>query len=312
MGDKSPDIPQQNLAVDINKIIKSFKKQIIPTFHRWEQEPELKQLRGFTQQTMIPQLMGLLGNIPQAQQYLAPLQALLKAQPNIAETIAAPQQVMQQFQERMGNLMNVAPVLAKGLTTQAPIIESGGAPTMQQQHDAQQAALQTMSQGGNVYGNQAVAADILRRWQVQQQNMQNAIQNVTGLTGIQASDVAARLGLGQGITSVQQAIDALRSSDVNRRLGLITGMQGITGTDLAQRLGLMQGISGAIANPLQTGVSTFGQLFAPLMGFGGNVFDANQNAAAAQNIAGANKSSGLTSGILSSLGSVAVGVGTAV
>jgi hypothetical protein len=271
----------------------------------------------------------------------------------LQQMISPIQGVTRQLQDRMGNLMNVAPTLARGLATQDPIISSGGAPTTGQQHAAQQAALQTMT--GNAFGPQAGVADVLKRFQVQQQNMQNAIQNVSGLEGIQSSDVAARLGLGQGITSAQQAIgglqqqdvqnrlglgqgitqaqqarqgvygtdattreglvnamDALRSSDVNRRLGLTTGIQGIRGTDIAQRMGLMQGITGAIEQPLQFGLNTFNSLMNPLMGFAGNVFDSNQNAAAAQSIAGANKSSGLTSGILSSLGAVGGGVAIAV
>jgi hypothetical protein len=343
---KSPDIPQQNLGVDIDKILSRFRKDIVPEFNRWqENRPELQQLNQFTQNTMIPgltqllhqipnvsqainPLQSLLSHLPSANQTIAPLQRILGALPNANQFAAPIQQVSQALQQRMGNLMNVAPTLARGLATQDPIISSGGAPTTGQQHAAQQAALQTMT--GNAFGPQAGVADVLKRFQVQQQNMQNAIQNVSGLEGIQSSDVAARLGLGQGITQAQQArqgvygtdagirtglvnaMDALRSSDVNRRLGLTTGIQGIRGTDIAQRMGLMQGITGAIEQPLQFGLNTFNSLMNPLMGFAGNVFDSNQNAQAAQSIAGANKSSGLTSGILSSLGAVGGGVAIAV
>lgn len=311
--DKSPDIPQQSLSMDIDKILKRFRKDIVPEFNRWQdRRPELRQLDEFTQGTMIPRLTQLLSQFPNINQAIDPLQRILNNQPNVNIALAPVQQISRALQSRMGNLMNVAPVLARGLASQAPIISSGGAPTMRQNRDAQQAALQTMSLGGQAHGNQAAVADVLKRWQLQQQNMQNAIQNVSGLEGIQGQDVAARLGLGQGVIGAQNAQDQIRNADIQRRMGLTSGIQSIRGTNIAQQLGLMQGITGAIEQPLQFGLQTFNSLMNPLMGFAGNVFDANQNAAAAQNIAGANKNAGLTSGILSSLGAVGGGVAIAV
>jgi hypothetical protein len=346
---KGPDIPQQSLKVDIDKILKRFRKDIVPEFNRWqERRPELQQLTDFTQGTMIPGLTRLLNQIPNVNQAINPLQQLLTSMPNVNRTIAPLQrilgalpnanqfaqpiqQVSQQLQQRMGNLMNVAPTLQATFADQlAPILRSGGMLTRDQQAAAQREALGTYALQGNAFGNQAALADIMNQQKYRDQRLQGAIQNTAGLEGIQGQDVAARLGLGQGITQAQQArqgvygtdaqiraglvqgMDALRSSDMQRRLGLTSGIQNIRGTDIAQRLGLMQGITGAIEQPLQFGLQTFNSLMNPLMGFAGNVFDSNQNAAAAQNIAGANKSAGLTSGILSSLGAVGGGVAIAV
>lgn len=410
-GGGAPDIPKQNLSVDINKILNQYRQQIVPAFHKWQEtEPVLQQLNQFTTGTQIPRLTQLLNNFPDVNQTIAPLQGLLNNQPNINATLGPLQQIMknlpsagslagplqntlanmpsagqfaapiggvsQSLQQtmrglapvsqltdplraRIASLTNVAPTLQQTFGQQlAPILTSGGALTRDQQQAAQQEALANAALQGNAFGNQATMADILNQQKYKDARLAGAIQNATGLQGIQAQDVAARtalpqaiqqltgadianrLGLGQGITQAQQAqqgvygqdlasrlagaqgiqnifgqditqrlgltqgMDALRNADINRRLGLTTGIQGIRGTDLAQQLGLMQGISGAITGPLQTSESTFNALMNPLMGFAGNVFDANQNAAAAQNIAGANKSAGTTSGILNAAGSI--------
>jgi len=76
--------------------------------------------------------------------------------------------------------------------------------------------------------------------------------------------------------------------------GLESGIQGLQTGALNQALGTEQ-----------AQVGTFASLINPLLSYGSNLGESNQNAAAAGSIAGSNKQSGLIGGGISVLGSIA-------
>ncbi len=74
---------------------------------------------------------------------------------------------------------------------------------------------------------------------------------------------------------------------------------------LSQSQGLASGVLGNLTGTESAETGNFSALMSPLLGFGQDLFSSNQNASAAQSIAGANKTGGITSGITSAVGSIA-------
>ena len=62
---------------------------------------------------------------------------------------------------------------------------------------------------------------------------------------------------------------------------------------------------------LGSAVSSFASLTNPVLAYASDLFSSNQNASAAQSVAGANKAGGTASGIMSTIGSIAMAAGTA-
>jgi hypothetical protein len=146
-----------------------------------------------------------------------------------------------------------------------PILQSGGELTPEQAHDVSQSTRAIEAAQGNAHGNQALGTELLNRDTARQQRFQTALGQALGLS----SSVS-------GLTNE-----------------LTTGQQGIDTTAL-----------GNVLNTEQTGVSSFSKVTNPILAYASDLFSSNQNAAAAQSIAGANKSSGSIGGIGSLLGSI--------
>jgi len=115
------------------------------------------------------------------------------------------------------------------------------------------------------------------------------IASMGKLTPEQERDVAlaTRTGFAQrGNLMGNQALGAeLLNRDVYRQQRF--------GTALNQAISALTGTISPALGTEQAAVGTFASLLDPLYGFGSDVFSSNQNAAAAQNIMGANKTSGL-------------------
>ena len=62
---------------------------------------------------------------------------------------------------------------------------------------------------------------------------------------------------------------------------------------------------------LGSAVGAFGGLTSPVLAYASDLFSSNQNAAAARYVAGGNKAGGTASGIMSTIGSIAMAAGTA-
>jgi hypothetical protein len=102
---------------------------------------------------------------------------------------------------------------------------------------------------------------------------------------------------------------------LQQSLATASGIEGLRGQDIAQRTGLasaVQGLRGGALNQVlgteRAGVQSFSQLTNPILSYLSDLFSSNQNAAAAQSVAGANKSGGAMGGALSSIGSIASAV----
>jgi hypothetical protein len=91
-----------------------------------------------------------------------------------------------------------------------------------------------------------------------------------------------------------------RGQDISQRLGLVSGIQGANTAAIAPALATEAGRTGA-----------FSQVTNPILAYLSDLNSSNQNAAAAQSIAGANASAGKTSGTLGAVGSIVGGVATA-
>jgi hypothetical protein len=116
------------------------------------------------------------------------------------------------------------------------------------------------------------------------------------LTPEQDRDVtqATRAGFAaRGNVTGNQALGAeLLNRDQYRQQRFGTALSQVLGTEQAQ-------------------VGDFATLLNPLLNYGSDLYSSNQNAAAAQSIAGANKSSGALGGGLGALGSIAGAAGVA-
>jgi hypothetical protein len=204
----------------------------------------------------------------------------------------------------------------------------------QELRDVTQRTLAGFAAGGNAQGNQALAQEFLNRdiygLGRQQQRQQYA-------SGVEAQRQAA-LGQAQQFGSnIGQLRQGARGQAEQFGLGTQSALQSALGQ--AQQYGLstqamnqaaLQGLGGAAPPPNYAGYAqapnlaaygTPGASYAPmssgigatsgtaqgLLNFGQNLFDANQNAAATQNIAAANKSAGTTGAGIGAIGSIAGG-----
>jgi hypothetical protein len=157
-----------------------------------------------------------------------------------------------------------------------------------------------------------------------------------GIEGINSQDLSNRLGITQGQSALlgqqagitgQQAGITGQQAGLTGLLGQLTGQQGnILGQQgnllgqqaglLGSQAGLASGLASGIQGLQQGGINqalgveqgqvgSWASIINPLLSYGQDVASSNQNAAAAQNIAGGNKTQGAIGGGLSILGSVA-------
>ena len=128
---------------------------------------------------------------------------------------------------------------------------------------------------GNVGGNQAAIQNFLNRDQYVEGRQQQ------------------HLGMAQGVEGLNQA---------QNQFGL--GVQSASNQDIAQRFQIPESV-------FQTGIAGYTGLTNPILQYLSDLNSSNQNAAAAQSIAGANASAGKTSGTLGAVGNIIGGVATA-
>jgi hypothetical protein len=216
--------------------------------------------------------------------------------------------------------------------------------TPQDSYQSTQNTLGAFAGRNNVF-NQAAATDFLNRDQYARQraqqeqafagNVEGQRQGALGLAQQQLGQ-AQQFGLG-----TQGALQGALNQAQQFGLGTQGALQGAL--NQAQQFGLstqamdqsaLQGLGGAVQAPnyfgyaqapnlaaygapgaslqaMQAGLGTTSGGTNALLGFGQNLFDANQNAAATQNIAAANKSGGLTGAGIGAGGAIAGGLLTA-
>jgi len=206
-----------------------------------------------------------------------------------------------------------------------PILQSGGALTPEGERTATQEAAARNAAAGMATTTPGLFSEALNREQYRQQRYNQAYQQATGATGLLGQLTGEQAGItGQeaGIIGQQGQLAGLRgniigqqgqlsnllSNILGQQAGVIGQQAGITGMG-AGLTGEYQGLTAGAINPAlqteQTATGTFAQLLNPLLSYGSDLFSSNQNAAAAQSVAGANKSSGTLSGILGLVGSIA-------
>jgi len=161
-----------------------------------------------------------------------------------------------------------------------------GMPSEDELQRASQRQLSMFAQQGNPYGNQALAGDILTRDELVNQRKREAQQFAAGVNQMDLGQVQGLGGVAQmpNFAGYAQAPNLANYAAPPNIAAYASPGAGFG--PLASGIGAVQGISG------------------PLMSFGQNLFDANQNAAATQSIAGANKSAGLTGAGIGAAGSI--------
>jgi len=144
--------------------------------------------------------------------------------------------------------------------------------TPEQSRNAEQAALRVAGSRGMAYSPQGTATALLNREDLRQNRFQQGLSQALGLSG----SIASLLGGESGLTT-----------------GLTQGIQGL-GTQALQN----------VLGTSRAGVQNYNALTAPVFGWLSDLMSSNQNAAAAQSIAGANKSGGAMGGATSAIGSI--------
>jgi endosialidase-like protein len=268
MGGGGVDFPQRSFGSEWPTIKKGYMGQENQYFQYAQRDPLLSQAYPFALQGMkdIGQLTD-------------PLRALLGGLP---ATFGGYQRQLAGYDPTLANLVKTQQGVYSGLQ---PTLQTQGALTQEQGRQATQDVLSQFAGRGNVF-NQASAAAFLNRDQYRQQRFSNALNQALGLSGSIAGLTGARAGLvGQqaGLTGQQAGLTS----------GLASGIQGL-------RSGALQNVLGA----QRAGVQSFSQLTNPILAYIQDIFSSNQNAAAAQSIAGANKSGGALGGAASGIGSI--------
>lgn len=151
-------------------------------------------------------------------------------------------------------------------------LQTGGKLTPEQERDVTQATRAGFAARGNVIGNQALGAELLNRDVYSRQRLQEAQQLAMGLQNLDLTTTGALGGI-------------------------------VNPPNFAA-----YGTPGAGFGPMAAGIGATSGIAQPLMSFGQNLFDANQNAAAAQSTAAANKGAGATSGALGAVGAIGGGL----
>jgi hypothetical protein len=302
--------PPRSLRGELGDIFKVFRRQELPLYRQFaRREPLLSGARELA-------LQGP-GQLPALEQTLSGAYGQLPAVSQLQGTLSRAYGQLPATPELMGMVRSAygQAVPTPGLTGPlfqtyqqqiTPVLQSGGALTPQMARDVTQQTRAGFAARGNVLGNQALGRELLNRDIYRQQRYNQALQQGMGVTGaISGLDTAAlQRGLGAA-TGLQQ----LGGTGLQQALGYASGLQQLGGTGLQHALGYTQGLQGLreapIANMLRTQqaqTGSFGNLLAPTMGYGQDLFNTNYNAQAAANIANANKGAGTMSSIGSTLG----------
>jgi hypothetical protein len=161
------------------------------------------------------------------------------------------------------------PILAE-LNRQAQSdLAAGGQLTPEQTRDIQQQTRAGFAARGNVLGNQALGAELLNRDQYAQQRLAQRRQFGVQVQGLNLQQLSGLGGVAQMPNLAAYGAPGASYAPMTAALGATSGALGTT---------------------------------APIVS---DIFSSNQNAAANQAIAGANKSSGIAGGALSAVGSIA-------
>jgi len=211
----------------------------------------------------------------------------------------------------------VDPLLAQATTQAQQGLTLGGAVSPQEQRQVTQNTLAGFAARGNAGGNQALAQEFLNRDIYSRGRQQERQQYATGVEAQRqgALGQAQQFSLGtQG--ALQSALGQAQQYGLSAQGIDQAALQGLGGVvtppnfaSYAQAPNLAAyGAPGASNIPMGAGLGvTMGQT-QPLLNFGQNLFDANQNAAATQNIAAANKSGGLTGAGIGAAGAIGGGL----
>ena len=203
------------------------------------------------------------------------------------------------------------------MTVDNPDYLSGKVSAQELSNVVDQPTLAKFASMGNVGGNQAALQNFLNRDQYVNARQQQHLGAAQGVEGLNQADLNAFRQYGFGVEGADQAFNqfgagigdfggcqGLNAQDLQNRFGIAGGVQGLSNQDIAQRFSIPQSV-------FQTAVGGYSGLTNPILGWLSDLFSSNQNAAAAQSVAGANQKGGQTGGILSTIGSVAGAVATA-
>lgn len=276
-GGGSVDIPQREPGMEWANIKKYFGgaenqyEQGLP-----KKDPLLKMLYGGAEDYYKSPTSPLLSELQS--QGLSQLQGgqnpLLK---NLNERAMAPDSLLT-------NLTN---------TVNQPDYLSGKVSAQELSNVVDQPTLAKFASMGNVGGNQAALQNFLNRDQYTQARQAQHLGEAGNVE--QLRNQFNQFGLG---------VEGLNTQDLANRFGIAQGVNQASQQDIAQRFSIPQSV-------FQTGIGGHTALTNPILGWLSDLFSSNQNAAAAQSVAGANQKSGQTSGILSTIGSVAMAAATA-
>jgi hypothetical protein len=216
----------------------------------------------------------------------------------LAQLRGGPSDILNWLSGEGADQLKAPSALLTDLTSDAQIALSlGGKLSPEEERYVAQKTREGFAARGNVLGNAALGTELLDRDIYSRGREAERRQYAMGVEQLGESDVANRFGLLGGIES-------LLGADTARRLALAEGAEGM---GLQEQLAKFQ----VPQDVLRTGVSSYTALTNPLLAYASDLFSSNQNASAAQSIAGANKSAGTSSGIMSTIGSIAGAVGMA-
>ena len=215
----------------------------------------------------------------------------------------------------------VDPLLAQETAQAQQGLGLGTQMSDQELRDVTQRTLAGFAAGGNAQGNQALAQEFLNRDIYGRGRQQERQQYASGVEQQRQAALgqAEQFGLGtQG--ALQGALGQAQQFGLSAQGMNQAAFQGLGGAapppnyaGYAQAPNLAAyAAPGASYAPMSTGIGATSGTAQSLLNFGQNLFDANQNAAATQNIAAANKSAGTTGAGIGAIGSIAGGALVAV
>jgi len=267
----APSIPQQNIGAELGQILK-----LLPQFVQKQYglardygpkfaAQDIKQSKEFA-----PQYAGLGYDLTK------------QFGPQYAQTgyDIAKQYAPQYEQLNLGQMQRAiagSPLLAEANQQVLGRLQQKGQLSPQEAYQDTQSSLKPFAGRSNVF-NQAEATAFLNRDALVRQRQNEALGQAQSLQ-------STNLGTLQGIGGVAQPPN-------------------FAGYAQAPNLAAY-GAPGASFGPMGAGIGATSGTANQLLGFGANIFDANQSAAANQAIGGANKQSGAIGGALSAVGSIA-------
>jgi hypothetical protein len=310
-GAQTPE--KRRLGQEFRKVYNAFGRLEYPAYRGFvQQEPALNLANQLTMANVAQepafekQLTSAFQAIPPTGQYQGAIRSAYGQQVPMGQMTNI---LRNAYQSATPTSQLTGPLMATYRNYLTPILQSGGALTPQLTRQATQEAAQRNALAGMATTSPGLFAEALNRDVYRQQRYGTALGQAEGLASQVSGLDTAALTRAMGYTG---ALSGLGTQSLGNAITYANAMRGMDLGNVQQTLGYINALQGLRQGPIENllnveraGTSNFAQLLNPTQQYAQDVFNTNYNAAAASNIANANKQAGLAGSAIGTTGQVA-------